>query len=84
VTQGMAEHRVRDGGRVDVVVGALYAQPELVDSHRMAAIERNGVSLERRARAIRRCRSVAHDVSAAPRASDSTSRANTMMRLAAL
>ena len=84
LTDGVAEHRRRDERGVDDVVGALNAQPELMGSHRTAAIERSGVALERRTRVVRRCRAAGHEVSASPRGSARTNRANTMMRFAAL
>jgi hypothetical protein len=83
----MTQHRLGHGEGVDDVVGALDPQPELLSSHRTAAIERRGVSLEWEGSVLRRyfpgC-AHAHPLTAAPRGSAESKRAKTMIRFAAL
>jgi hypothetical protein len=46
VTDGVAQHRLRDERGVDDVVSALHAQLEFLHSHPAAGIERVVVALE--------------------------------------
>ena len=87
MTDGVTQHRLGDDDRVDDVVGALDPQLELLCSHRMAAIEHAGVSLESQVLSIRRYfpqPAAAAPFNAAPRGCAERRRAKMMIRFAAL
>jgi len=56
----VAQHRLGDQDRIDIVVRALDALLELVGSHGKAAIGQDGLALERRNLFVGRCRAGRH------------------------